>query len=114
MQAKKAITKRKTGPRLSNAGTRGFRISWLVLFLLLLLALVAIALPGHAREAKHQDIQREVCNRCLPGSPSMPSPPSRSSQKSYGLAGRAKVLAGRGNDQEHGQLPSTDAAGRKQ
>jgi hypothetical protein len=41
--------KQRTGPGLATSQSSGFRISWLLLAFLFLLALVAIALPGHAK-----------------------------------------------------------------
>lgn len=48
MRARKETPKRTTRPRIPSARSR-FRISWLLLIFLFLLALVAIALPGHAQ-----------------------------------------------------------------
>jgi len=50
MQEKKAVSKRKTGTFAAGSKPQRFRISWLLLLILFLLALVAIAIPGHARE----------------------------------------------------------------
>jgi hypothetical protein len=49
MLARNETPRRRTEPRVAAARPPRFRVSWLLLLLLFLLALVAIAIPGHAR-----------------------------------------------------------------